>query len=458
MTAETSRAQAGPAGKTAGQAAAGWPVGFMFGVASSSYQVEGAVAEDGRTPSVWDTFAARPGAVADASDGSVACDFYHRVDEDVALLGGLGADAYRFSIAWSRVMPAAGAVESRGLDFYERVVDTLLEAGIAPVVNLFHWDHPQWLEDLGGWRSRETAARFGELADAVGRRLGDRVAMWSTCNEMFEHFALGHVLGEHAPGLTLPLEEAAGVAHHLMLGHGTALAALRAVTTRPVIVINSYAPARPASGSEADAAVAGLYDLLQNRLFTDTLLYGEYPAEVAPLFAPYVVEGDLELISAPVDGIGVNYYTVNAVRAVEGPVPLEVVPPEGYRQTPFGWAVVPEGLTEILTRLATDHGDSLPPLYVTENGCSSVSGADDPDRVAYLSSHLDAVRAALAAGVDVRGYYVWTLMDNFEWAAGYTQRFGLVAVDRDTLARTPRTSYGWYRDAIAAVRESQTEA
>ena len=438
--------------RTAAPPAGTWPVGFMFGVASSSYQVEGAAAEDGRTPSVWDTFAARPGAVADASDGSVACDFYHRVAEDVALLAGLGADAYRFSIAWSRVMPAAGVVESRGLDFYERVVDTLLEAGIAPVVNLFHWDHPQWVEDLGGWRSRETAGRFGELADAVGRRLGDRVAMWSTCNEMFEHFALGHVLGEHAPGLTLPLEEAAGVAHHLLLGHGTALAALRAVTTRPVIVINSYAPARPASGSEADAAVAGLYDVLQNRLFTDTLLYGEYPADLAPLFAPYVADGDLALISAPVDGIGVNYYTVNAVRAVEGPVPLEVVPPEGYERTPFGWAVVPEGLTEILTRLAADHGDALPPLYVTENGCSSASGTDDPDRVAYLSSHLDAVGAALAAGVDVRGYYVWTLMDNFEWAAGYTQRFGLVAVDRETLARTPRTSYGWYRDAIAAAR------
>jgi beta-glucosidase len=439
------------------QSSAELPPGFSFGVAASAYQVEGAAAEDGRTPSVWDTFAATPGRIADGSDGAVACDFYHRMPDDVALLADLGAGAYRFSISWSRVLPAPDAVEPRGLDFYERLVDRLLAAGVSPVVNLFHWDHPQWVEDLGGWRRRETAARFAELADVVAARLGDRVGTWSTCNEMFEHFALGHVLGEHAPGHTLPLDEAAGVAHHLLLGHGSALAALRARSSRPVMVVNSYAPARPASDTEADAAAAGLYDLLQNRLFTEALLYGRYPEEVAPLFEPYVAGGDLALVSAPLDALGVNYYTVNAVRALDGPVPLEVVPPAGYPLTGFGWAVVPEGLTEVLVRLHRDHGDALPPLVVTENGCAYPDEAADPahptddgGRVAYLEAHLDAVRAAVAQGVDVRGYHVWTLMDNFEWAAGYTQRFGLAHVDFATQARTPRASYHWYRETIRA--------
>jgi beta-glucosidase len=428
------------------------PQGFTFGVASSAYQVEGAVAADGRAPSVWDTFTARPGAIADGSDGAVACDFYHRSAAEVAMLAGLGVGQYRFSVAWSRVQPAAGTVEPRGLDFYDRLVDDLLAAGISPVVNLFHWDHPQWVEDLGGWRVRETADRFAEYADAVAARLGDRPGLWCTCNEMFEHFALGHVLGEHAPGLTLPLEEAAGVAHHLLLGHGRAVAALRARSASPVMVVNSYAPARPASGSEADAAMAGFYDVLQNRLFTDTILHGSYPADVAPLVEPYVADGDLRVISAPLDALGVNYYTVNAVRAVEGPVPLEVVPPEGYPRTAFGWAVVPDGLTEVLVRLRDDHGDALPPLYVTENGCSSDSGLADDDRIAFLDAHLRAIAAATGAGVDVRGFHVWTLTDNFEWAAGYTQKFGLVQVDRDTLERTPKASYAWYRDTVAAHR------
>jgi beta-glucosidase len=434
----------------------GLPAGFTFGVAASAFQVEGAAAEDGRTASVWDTFAARPGTVADGSDARVACDFYHRMPDDVALLAGLGAGAYRFSVAWSRVLPEAGVVEPRGLDFYERLVDTLLAAGISPVVNLFHWDHPQWVEDLGGWRSRDTAARFAELADAVAARLGDRVGMWSTLNEPFEHFALGHVLGEHAPGHRLPLDEAAGVAHHLLLGHGSALAALRARSSRPVMIVNSYAPARPASDAEADVDAAGLYDLLQNRLFTEAVLHGRYPAEVAPLFEPYVADGDLALVSGPVDALGVNYYTVNAVRAVDGPVPLEVVPPAGYPLTGFGWAIAPDGLTEILVRLHRDHGDALPPLYVTENGRSGDDGLQDGDRIAYLGAHVDAVRAAVAAGVDVRGFHVWTLTDNFEWAAGYTQRFGLVHVDFATQQRTPRASYGWYRDTIAAHRAGAT--
>lgn len=433
-----------------------FPPGFLWGAATSAYQIEGAVAEDGRSPSIWDTFTA--GGV----DGSQACDHYHRWAEDLDLLRDLGVGAYRFSVSWSRVVPdASGKVNAAGLDFYDRLVDGLAERGLSPVVNAFHWDLPQWAQDAGGWLSRDTAGRFAEYVAALADRLGDRVGVWVTLNEPFEHTVLGHVIGgsdgadTHAPGLELPIDQALTVAHHLLLGHGLAVQALRARTTKPVMLVNSYSPAWPASDSDADAFAAGFYDVLQNRLFTEPVLLGRYPEEVAPLLADGVVQdGDLDLIGAPIDALGVNYYSVNTVRAVDAPVPLQLDPAPGRPLTAFGWAVVPEGLTETLTGLRDRYGSALPPIYISENGCSCPDqlapdgSCDDPDRIAYLDAHLRALHNAMADGVDVRGYFVWSLLDNFEWAQGYAQRFGLVHVDFPTQRRTPKSSFAWYREVV----------
>jgi beta-glucosidase len=437
---------------------AGFPRDFVWGVAASAYQIEGASVTDGRLPSVWDTFCRRPQAIADGSTGDEACDHFHRWREDLALLTDLGVDAYRLSISWPRVVDASGAPNTAGLDFYDRLLDALAEAGVTPVVNLFHWDLPQWLQNRGGWRRRDIADRFADYATTVATRLGDRVGVWAAINEMFEHFVLGHVVGEHAPGLRLPLAEAGVVAHHLLLAHGSAVNALRAAGSTPIMAINSYAPARPVSDSAADVAAAAFYDTMQNRLFTDALLLGRYPEEALPLVEPAIKDGDLAVIASPVDLWGVNYYTVNAVRAIDGEIPLEVVVPAGSAVTAFGWAIVPEGLTEVLLRLRERYGDRLPPLVVSENGCAvddvvdPDGRCDDPDRVSFLAAHLDAVRAAMDAGVDVRGFYVWSLLDNFEWAAGYTKRFGLVHVDYATQRRTPKASFGWFRDQIRQAR------
>jgi len=432
------------------------PSGFVWGVAASAYQIEGAAGEGGRLPSIWDTFSARPGAIADGGTGRVACDHFHRWREDVALMAELGVDAYRLSVSWPRVVDASGKPRPEGLDFYDRLLDALAGHGIAPVVNLFHWDLPQLLQDRGGWRDRDTVHRFADYAAVVADRVGDRVAGWAAINEMFEHFVLGHVVGEHAPGLRLPLAEAGAVAHHLLLAHGSAVRALRAAGPAPILSINSYAPARPAG--PGDEAAAEYYDTMQNRLCTEAILLGEYPEQARALVEPYVRDGDMAVVASPVDLWGVNYYTVNAVRAVDGDIPLEVVPPAGLPVTDFGWAIAPEGLTEVLLTLGRRYGDRLPPLVVTENGCAfdDVVDADgrcaDPERIAFLAAHLEAVRAAMDAGADVRGFYVWSLLDNFEWAAGYTKRFGLVHVDYDTQRRTPKTSFAWLRDQIRASR------
>ncbi len=445
----------------------GFPADFVWGVAASAHQIEGSVAADGRTSSVWDTFAHRPGTIADGTTGDVACDHYRRWREDLALLRALGAGAYRFSVSWSRVVPeGSGRVNAAGLDFYDRLLDALGEAGIAASVCLFHWDLPQWIQDAGGWQDRATVERFTAYADAVARRLGDRVGTWTTVNEMFEHFALGHVTGEHAPGLSLPLEDAAAVAHHLLLANGDAVPLLRATGPARVMAVNSYAPVRPYTDAEADHAAADLYDVLQNRLFTDPQLLGRYPAELEPLLAPHVRDGDMARVHATADLWGVNYYSVNAVRAVDdgGPVPLQILAPDGYPVTASGWAAAPDGLTETLTGLRDRYGAALPPLVVTENGCAydDVPAPDgtvhDPDRTAFLSAHVDAVARALEAGVHVRGYYVWSLTDNFEWAEGHSKRFGLVHVDYPTQRRTPKTSFAWYRSLLAAHRAENSPA
>ena len=429
-----------------------FPAGFTWGASTAAYQIEGAVDEDGRGRSIWDTFAGEPGRITDGSDGAVACDHYHRYREDVALLAGLGVDAYRFSISWPRIQPnGTGPVNPRGIAFYDRLIDALLEHGIDPVATLFHWDLPQALQDGGGWFDRETAYRFSEYADHVGAALGDRVRLWITLNEPFVHTVYGHAFGLHAPGGTR-MFGALPTAHHQLLGHGLAVAALRGRSTAPITIANNHSPVRPVAGpgnhavSDADRAAASVYDALHNRLFVEPLLGLGYPDG----FELPVRDGDLDIIAAPIDALGVNYYNptgISAPTTQELPFDIAVLP--GYPMTDFGWPVVPEGLTELLTDLHRRYGQ---PLYVTENGCAYPRWPDDHDRIDYLSGHVEAVHRALAQGADVRGYFVWSIVDNFEWAEGYTKRFGLVLVDFDSQVRTPKASYRWYRDFIAGTR------
>jgi beta-glucosidase len=430
-----------------------FPAGFLWGVSTSAHQIEGAV--DERERSVWDTFTAEPGRVKDGSTAAVACDHYHRYREDVALLAGLGVDAYRFSISWPRVRSEGG------LDFYDRLVDELVAAGVRPVPTLFHWDLPMALQEEGGWLERDTASRFAEYVSLVADRLGDRVKKWITLNEPAEHTLFGHALGAHAPGKQL-MFDALPVAHHQLLGHGLAVQALRASGATDIGIANSHGPTWPASQEQPDLEAADFYDLLLNRLFADPLLLGEYPSGLGDLM-PGDVAADLKVISEPLDFYGVNYYAPTRVGAPQGEdiefggltipaeLPFSVQEIEGVPVTDFGWPVVPEGLTELLTTFHERYGDRLPPVVITENGCS-YQGVDDQDRIAYLDGHLRALHQAVEAGVDVRGYFVWSLMDNFEWAEGYARRFGLVHVDFETLARTPKASYAWYRELLRAQR------
>ncbi|MFJ4977069.1 GH1 family beta-glucosidase [Streptomyces coeruleorubidus] len=424
-----------------------FPAGFLWGVSTSAHQIEGAA--DEREPSVWDAFTAEPGRVKDGSTAAVACDHYHRHREDVALLAGLGVNAYRFSVSWPRVR------SEKGLDFYDRLVDDLCAAGIRPVPTLFHWDLPADLD----WLERDTAARFADYVSQVAGRLGDRVTKWITLNEPAEHTLLGHALGVHAPGRQL-LFDALPAAHHQLLAHGLAVRALRASGATDIGIANSHGPTWAASTEAADVEAAEFYDVLLNRLFADPVLLGRYPDGIGELM-PGDVEADLEVIAEPVDWYGVNYYAPTRVGSPQGTdvtfggvampaeLPFAVREITGHPVTDFGWPVVPEGLTELLTAFRDRYGDRLPPVVITENGCS-YPDIDDQDRIAYLDGHLRALHGALEAGVDVRGYFVWSLLDNFEWAEGYARRFGLVHVDFETLQRTPKSSYAWYREVLRA--------
>ena len=431
----------------------GFPDGFEVGVSTAAYQIEGAIAEDGRGPSVWDTFSHTPGRIKNGDTGDVACDHYHRWPEDVALMADLGVDAYRFSIAWPRVQPTGrGALNQAGLDFYDRLVDALLERGIAALPTLFHWDLPQALEDEGGWLSRSTAERFAEYAGHVADRLGDRVHRWITLNEPVVHMADGYAFGGGAPGQAL-MFGALPVAHHQLLGHGLAIRALRERGATQVMITNNCSPVQPASDDEADVAAAVLYDNFHNRLFNDPVLLGAYPEFLESLLGDVIHDGDLAIISTPVDALGINYYNPMRIAASDSDLPFEQRPIEGVPTTAFGWPVVPDGLRDLLVGLRETYGAALPPIYITENGCSTDDRTGDAFRVDYLDEHLGALRQAIEAGVDVRGYYVWSLMDNFEWAEGYNQRFGLVHVDFETQERTPRDSYRWLQ---AALRERKS--
>ncbi len=439
-----------------------FPGDFAWGVATSAYQIEGAVTEDGRGESIWDVFCRKPGAIRDGETGDVAADHYHRWNADVGLMAELGLTAYRFSIAWPRVQPLGkGPASEPGLDFYDRLTDALLARGIAPVPTLYHWDLPQPLEDEGGWLARDTAHRFAEYATLAAERLADRIPLWITLNEAFVVTAFGYALGVHAPGQTLMLG-ALPTAHHQLLGHGLATSALRSAGARQVAITNNHSPSWPATDSAADIAAAKAYDNLHNWMFADPLLLGRYPDlsafGVGPGGPDCVRDGDLAVISAPLDAIGVNYYSPARLSALpDSPLPFRMEPIPGYPVTAFGWPVVPAGLTEMLTTMKERYGDRLPPVHITENGCSvrdevADGTVDDQPRIGYLDSHIRAVRAAMTAGVDVRGYFVWSLMDNFEWGEGYHQRFGLVHVDFETQRRTPKASFAWYRDLIAAQR------
>lgn len=419
-----------------------FPEGFVWGAATAAYQIEGATDVDGRGPSIWDRFAHTPGRVSNGETGDVACDHYHRYREDVALMAELGLDAYRFSLSWPRVLPAGtGPVNEAGLDFYDRLVDELLEHGIAPHMTLYHWDLPQALESLGGWPARSTAEAFAEYAAVVAARLGDRVRHIATVNEPHVISDHGYRIGSHAPGRSEP-EAALAAAHHLLVAHGLAVQAIRAVAPRAAtgIVLNFH-PKHPASRHMLDQEAAALAHDQVNRWFLDPITGRGYPEDAARAWGwgrDEVLEGDMELIAAPTDFLGVNYYCRHLVRSPLLP-PLRAGLAD--ERTEMGWEVYPAGLTEVLEFVASRTGDL--PLYVTENGAAYPLDGDptrDPARVSFLHRHFDAARTALELGVPLRGYFVWSLLDNFEWAHGFGHRFGIVHVDFETLERRVRDS------------------
>ena len=446
-----------------------FPAGFVWGASTAAYQIEGAAAEDGRGRSIWDTFSHTPGKIADGTTGDIATDHYHRTAQDVGLMADLGLSAYRFSIAWPRIVPAgSGAVNQAGLDFYSRLVDELLGRSIAPIVTLYHWDLPQALQDVGGWANRDTAERFAEYAAVVAGALGDRVPTFTTLNEPWCSAFLGHASGVHAPGIA-DNATALMAAHHLLLAHGRGVAALRAALPSSAQVSITLNLAVPRAATPADADAVRHVDAMANRIFLDPIRGGAYPPDLLADTRhltdwSFVRDGDLEAISAPIDFLGVNYYTTariaaasDAIAATAAPWPgtdLAYALPEPGPRTVMDWLIDPAGFTELLVRLDRDYPGL--PLVITENGAAfddvvEASGEiHDKDRIDYLHDHIAAVHAAIEQGADVRGYIVWSLLDNFEWSFGYDKRFGLVRVDYDTLERRPKDSASWYRKVIAA--------
>ncbi|HEU0256569.1 MAG TPA: GH1 family beta-glucosidase [Microbacteriaceae bacterium] len=462
------------ASTTQALATAQFPEGFLFGSATASYQVEGAVHEDGRGASIWDTFSHTPGATAGGATGDVACDHYHRLDSDLDLMKSLNLNAYRFSIAWPRIQPTGhGAARAEGLDFYSRLVDGLLERGITPVATLYHWDLPQSLEDAGGWTERATAEAFADYAALMGEALGDRVAVWTTLNEPWCSAFLGYASGVHAPGRRDPVA-ALRAAHHLNLAHGLATKRLRQVVPggKVSVTLNLHV-VRPDTPADADAARQ--IDAVGNRIFTGPMFRGAYPQDLLDDTAgitdwSFVADGDVAQIHQDVDYLGVNYYSTSRVRRFDGtgsanhsaghnaspdsPWPgadrVEFLPQPGPH-TEMGWNIDPGGLHEILMRMhdefpnlalfVTENGAAYPDEVTIENGTKAVH---DEARIEYLRRHILAARRALADGADLRGYFVWSLLDNFEWAYGYTKRFGIVRVDYDTQERTLKDSARWY--------------
>lgn len=459
-----------------------FPKDFAWGTATAAYQIEGAVQEDGRGSSIWDTYVRQPGAILNGDNADIADDHYHRYGEDAALMGWLGAPYYRFSIAWPRIVPeGSGKLNQPGLDFYKRLLDSLEENDVKPWVTLYHWDLPQTLQDRGGWANRDTALRFADYAAAVHDALSDRISDWTTLNEPFCSAFYGYASGTQAPGIKNP-RQALAAGHHLLLGHGLAAARIRSQDPASQVGITlNLSPTLPASESPADHAAARRIDARKNRFFLDPLFKGSYPEdmleEVSHLgFADVVQDGDLNLVSAPLDFLGANYYrrfVVRAASAEDQGTPIVVddeAPSAGTEATPYvgcedvefvpsglprstmGWEVDPEGLHQLLTRLPRDY--QVPPLYITENGMAlydepnDAGEIDDQERIKFMQAHLRAAHQALEDGVDLRGYFAWSLLDNFEWSLGLEKRFGLIHVDYKSQARTPKASAHWYKALV----------
>ena len=437
-----------------------FPQDFVWGAATASYQIEGAATDDGRGESVWDRFCATPGKVRNGDTGAVACDFYHHYRDDIALMRELGIDAFRLSVSWPRVIPAGrGPVNAKGLDFYDRLVDELLGNGITPFVTLFHWDTPQPVEDAGGWPARDTVDAFSEYVAAVADRLGDRVRHWITHNEPWVVSWVGHGWGHHAPGRTSDAD-ALATAHHLLLSHGQAVQILRERSPQSEVGITLnldfvYAE----TDSDDDAVAAAWVDGFHNRWFLDPIFRGAYPEDMAETWRdilPEIRDGDLETIAQPIDFLGVNNYTSPLVAADTDGQRSRIVRRADVDRTDMGWEVVPGGLRDLLLRLTRDYAPKA--IYVTENGAAfpDVRGHDgsvgDPERQSYLEGYIGAAAEAVASGAPLRGYFAWSLLDNFEWAWGYWKRFGLIYIDYATLERVPKGSFYWYRDLIAAQR------
>jgi len=437
-----------------------FPDGFLWGAATAAYQVEGAAKSDGRGVSVWDTFSHTPGKIADQSSGDVACDHYGRWKEDVGLMKELGLKAYRFSVAWPRVIPeGAGRVNEAGLRFYSKLVDALLAAGIEPMVTLYHWDLPQPLQDKGGWTRRTTAEAFAKYAAVVAERLGDRVKLWATLNEPQVVSHCGYLYGVHAPGITDPAQ-AIPATHLLNVAHGLGVQAVRKAAPRAKVgIVLNLGPAHPATDSEKDAAAARRADGFTNRWFLDPVFRGAYPEDICALLgklAPRPTASDAKLIATPIDFLGVNYYSRGLTKDAPGKglMGTERVVAPGREHTAMGWEVYPQGLREILVRVKREY-DS-PEIYVTENGSSwddlpdARGFVNDERRVSYLREHFRQARLAGSDGVRLRGYMVWSLMDNYEWSHGYTKRFGITYVDYRTMKRTVKASGEYYKRVIAA--------
>lgn len=438
-----------------------FPEDFIWGAATSAYQIEGAWNEDGKGESIWDRYAHRPGNVRNGDTGDRAADHYHRMEEDVQLMRGLGLQAYRFSVAWSRVLPAGkGQPNEKGLDFYSRLVDRLLEAGIQPVACLYHWDLPLALYEAGGWPKRECADWFADYARLLFDRLGDRVRTWDTHNEPRVAAFIGYGAASMAPGVA-DFSLAFQVAHHLLLAHGKAVQLFRQggyAGEIGIILDSEYST--PASPTPEDQLAWQRYYELDTTFFTEALFHGRYPAYlldwIGPM-APRIEDGDLQLIQAPLDFLGINYYRSTSIafdpeggflkcRAEQRTLPM-------WGLTEVGWGIYPDGLEQVLLRVQENCRPAK--LYITENGCATLDTPDsdgfvrDEERLAYLAGHIAAAARAIQAGVNLKGYFVWSLMDNFEWSQGYTPRFGLVRVDYESLKRTPKASYDWYRNLIA---------
>ncbi len=433
-----------------------FPEGFLFGAATAAYQIEGH-SFGGAGSSHWDTYAATPGNVTNADDGAVACDHYHRFAEDLELVKSGGFDVYRFSVSWARVMPDGRTVNPEGLEFYDRLVDEIVACGLKPYLTLYHWDLPSELADIGGWANPETAELFAKFTRAVIERIGDRVEAVATINEPWCVAWLSHFIGAQAPGLR-DIRAAARAMHHILLAHGKSLAVMREMGQKNLGIVLNLADPQPASDRAEDVAATHTMDGINNRWFLEALFKGQYPEDILDALRPHMPRGfedEMAVISAPVDWLGINYYTRGIVAAapgtpwphfegVEGPLP----------KTDMGWEIYPEGLGTLLTRVSRDYTGDLP-LFVTENGMAGddhlVDGAcNDPVRLKYFEDHLQTVRRVISEGVPVSGYFAWSLLDNYEWSFGYEKRFGLVHVDYDTQTRTPKASFEAFRKAISA--------